>query len=341
MKESIKKELDAIVDEVVNTMSSYPSVGFLAGTSGALLLLWYYNKYIDRSYQAKIDKLENQCIQDIFEGKFKDMSYCNGLSGILSVFNHLEEEKLSAISIKDIDNVSIPYLWRHIQHLMDEKKYDFLYGVMGIIQPFFFFNKGHDYIHQVLKRIYNSVEKKGDIISFPFNNYFTNEKEENLSISHGLVSVINFIIKAFKYKIDIEICNDLLEGLIKYIKKQKIDHIKYNAYYPNFAIKDQPIRASRLGWCYGDLSIALMYWEAGKVKKNPSWKQEAIEILDFATNRLDLEQNQIQDACICHGTSGIAMIFNRMFYETNFQRYKDARDYWIQKNVGIWSSKGG
>ncbi len=204
--------------------------------------------------------------------------------------------------------------YRHIQNLMIEEKYDFPYGVTGIIQPFFFFYGGEVYIHQVINTIFKSVQTNGSIISYPFRNIFSNEKEANLSISHGLVSVVDFIIKAYKRGIDQEMCRVLLEGFINYFLSQKIDSTTYNSCYPNLAKENHLIQSSRLGWCYGDLSIALMYWEAGKALGNQLWKKEAIDILDFAITRLDLKQNQVRDACICHGTSGIALIFNRIIF---------------------------
>lgn len=315
--------------------------GLLTGDSGILLLLHYYSKWGDKSFDKELEELETNCINSISEGEFSiNGGYCSGLSGILEVFNHLNEQKLSEISTSDADEIFMSYLWRKIKIMMAEEKYDFLYGLIGMIQPFFHFRGGEQYIYEVIDEIYNSAEKNGDIISFPFRNIFTSEKESNLSISHGVVSVVNFIIKAYNQGINKDVCRVLIYGLLSYFLTQKIDRTQYNSCYPNVAIDNRKVSSSRLGWCYGDLSIALMFWEAAKAIDNQSWKNEAINIFDFACTRRDLEKNLVTNAYICHGTSGIALIFNRIYRETKFQRYKDARDYWVSKTLALGEKEG-
>ncbi len=47
------------------------------------------------------------------------------------------------------------------------------------------------------------------------------------------------------------------------------------------------------------------------------------------------------DACFCHGTSGIAHIFNRMWRETGMPECKDAAAYWIGQTLSLAKFEDG
>jgi lantibiotic biosynthesis protein len=99
--------------------------------------------------------------------------------------------------------------------------------------------------------------------------------------------------------------------------------------------------SSRLGWCYGDPGIASSIWQAGKALKNEEWKNEAIEIMLHASLRKELKINGVMDAGICHGTAGIAHIFNRFYWETKMPVFKEAANYWIEETLKMAYHKDG
>lgn len=43
--------------------------------------------------------------------------------------------------------------------------------------------------------------------------------------------------------------------------------------------------------------------------------------------------NGIIDGGLCHGSSGIARIFSRMFHNTKIKEFKDTSDYWIKQTL--------
>jgi len=54
-----------------------------------------------------------------------------------------------------------------------------------------------------------------------------------------------------------------------------------------------------------------------------------------ASQRRDLKDNYVMDACFCHGTSGIAHVFNRMWRETGMDECKHAAAYWIEQTLDM------
>mgnify|MGYP000993101183 CR=1 FL=1 len=47
------------------------------------------------------------------------------------------------------------------------------------------------------------------------------------------------------------------------------------------------------------------------------------------------------DAGICHGSAGVAHIFNKMAHYTNNVIFKEAADYWIKKTLEFAHHKDG
>jgi lantibiotic modifying enzyme len=98
---------------------------------------------------------------------------------------------------------------------------------------------------------------------------------------------------------------------------------------------------SRLGWCYGDLGIALTFWQVGKLLDYPKFKTEALEIMRHACNRKDLQKNAVNDCGLCHGSAGIAHIFRRFYWESNDASFKTAADYWTQVTLDMATHEDG
>jgi len=88
---------------------------------------------------------------------------------------------------------------------------------------------------------------------------------------------------------------------------------------------------SRLAWCYGDLGIASALFFASKATSNKEWEEKAIEILKYSTKRLDLTENSVSDAALCHGTAGIAHIYGRIYNYTKIIDFQHSAEYWFNE----------
>lgn len=90
-----------------------------------------------------------------------------------------------------------------------------------------------------------------------------------------------------------------------------------------------------MAWCYGDLGIGMAIWQSGKILKNEEYKKAGLRILMESTKRRNLKEEGVLDAGLCHGSSGISMIFRRMYIETQQREFADAWDYWIEKTLNF------
>lgn len=65
------------------------------------------------------------------------------------------------------------------------------------------------------------------------------------------------------------------------------------------------------------LGLVWPYGQSGKILKNEEYKKAGLRILMESTKRRNLKEEGVLDAGLCHGSSGISMIFRRMYIELN------------------------
>jgi lantibiotic modifying enzyme len=73
--------------------------------------------------------------------------------------------------------------------------------------------------------------------------------------------------------------------------------------------------------------------QAGKIFNNESWKDEAIGILLKTTEIREWSEAKVLDAGLCHGTSGIAHIYNRAYKYTGIEKFKVSAIYWFEQTL--------
>jgi hypothetical protein len=89
---------------------------------------------------------------------------------------------------------------------------------------------------------------------------------------------------------------------------------------------------SRLGWCYGDLCVGLAMLKAARALKRNDWQTEALGIFDAAASR-SYESTGVIDAQFCHGSSGLAHLFNRIAHATGEERFRSTARAWIERTL--------
>jgi hypothetical protein len=57
--------------------------------------------------------------------------------------------------------------------------------------------------------------------------------------------------------------------------------------------------------------------------------------------RKTLNESMINDAGVCHGSAGVAHIFNRMWSITNDKKFRQATDFWIKQTLEFGTKING
>ncbi|WP_347219350.1 lanthionine synthetase LanC family protein [Chryseobacterium sp.] len=328
-----------IVHEIAERIASdrdRNNYGLLTGYIGHMIFLSEYSK-IQPEYSKVVNDYIDHFYSDIEQGIISS-SYSRGISGIclgIGYVHHHHKKPFDFVS-KSIDE----YLSDEVDEYLSTQNFDFLHGALGI--GFYFIERAKEGNKIALKALKNILKKlneskisndKGEITFLNFN------KVSDISLSHGLSAILLFLCKLIE--IDFpgkNIAHDLSIQIIRYILSQKIDRQLYGSQFPYTSIENS-VKGSRLAWCYGDLGICMALLKASEIIKNQELYQEALEILLYNTQRKDLTKNLVQDSAICHGTSGISLIYHVLNQKYKISEFGECEQFWLHKTVELYHKK--
>lgn len=353
MKERIKEQIDLISESLFFSEKSNSDLSLFCGKTGYSLFR-INQKLISGSHEDALTFIQNYFdeIFSTFQNR-KQMqggyNLCLGYSGVIWYYSYLTN--LGLVEPGNLDYMENQLLNSSLSDL-ERGEFDYLHYSLGLalaISGRSDYDKLKlDYFDNVIETLYRNKRDYDTGVAWVLNPDSNNPnafdfKTVNLSLAHGLPSVICVLSKLVIIKPDNPKAKYLLENSVNFLLSKKSRKSNNISLYPVNCYEDGATMEgfSRLGWCYGDLGIAIAFWNAGKTLNRSDLKEEAIELLIHSSNRLDLKQNAIKDACLCHGTSGVAHIYNRFFKETKLKEFDDARWYWAEETLKMAKYKDG
>jgi hypothetical protein len=326
-------------------------IGLLSGKTGIAIFWQYYSLYLnnDANYTNIISKTFEEVFDGISEGN-NYHTFCNGIAGVGWAIEHFVQNKYMDNDSNEILEEIDPYLAdKMIYDLEKENNYDFLHGAIGI--GIYFLNhllnlKSKEYLVQLIDVLGSqSIEENDGSLKWKSVVLDINEQPIyvfNLSLSHGMASIVAFLAKAYSKDINRAKSKYLLEGVIKYLLKNRLDAKIYNSSFRSWiGENNEEINGSRLAWCYGDLGIAAAIYQAGVALNRQDWINIAIEVLLRTSSRRDLLKETVIDAGLCHGTAGIAHIYNRMYLCTGIEKFKETSSFWMEETLNMAKFEDG
>ncbi len=338
----LKRQLESKTTEIAEALLKIPiqdieSISLMSGRTGIALFLFYYARYSgDKKCNHQAQLLISSIFDEINSGKTY-YTFAGGLAGIGWTINHLNQYKLFETynddPLYDIDQ----FLYNMMMMEIRSGNYDYLHGALGI--GVCFLKVLNEKRNRSLKKLTIELEKNscktanGGICWSSAMTSDTDQRGYNLGLSHGIASIIAFLTKVFLSNIEIQRTSELLSGAVSFLFQHIQDPAKNLSYFPNWVEKKSSPGSSRLAWCYGDLGIASAIFAAAKATSNKDWEEKAIEILKYSTSRIDLKENAVTDAALCHGTAGIAHIYNRLHNYTKIIDFQGSAEYWFDESL--------
>jgi lantibiotic modifying enzyme len=340
-----KERADQVLNSIADTLYSYDfnqvGIGLMGGKAGIALFMYYYYRYTNN--EKYLDKA-NEYIESDFEqinNGFSFGTHAGGISGILYALSIIKEEGFVDID-KELFQEFDTYLSDSITNCFKNNNYDFLHGALGY--GIFFLRYPELYIDNLEKAFDNLKDMATDFkengVAWHSVNSHANFEGYNLSLSHGLSSIIHFLAKLYEHDICKDRVYNLLKEAVKYLfyNLQPVDEI--GSYFP--AWSDPGVYEwSRMAWCYGDMGIAASLWQVGYITGNDEWREKAEEVLLFSANRRDVMKELVRDAGLCHGSAGLALMFHRMYNYTQRIEFKETAEYWVDVTFKFSNSEDG
>jgi lantibiotic modifying enzyme len=329
-----------------NTEKLENSIGLMGGKVGVALFFFYYAQL---TMEEKYVEYAHELITEIFDIINKEScvhTFAGGLAGVGWMMEHLVQNDFVEADTDEILQDLDPFLHKSMVYDIENGNYDFLHGAVG--KGTYFLERlskkeSKDYLIELVDLLDKiSLAKSGGKIAWEsILDHDKGTKGYNLSLSHGISSIIVFLAKVLEKGISLEKVSRLLDGAVNYILSHKLDTKKYHSHFPSWISEESPSGASRLAWCYGDLGIGNALWQAGQAAGNKEWEEKSLDTLLHSTGRRDLKQNAVIDVGLCHGAAGITHIYNRMYHATGRNVFRESTLYWLDHTLKMATYKDG
>ncbi|MEM9859538.1 MAG: lanthionine synthetase C family protein [Bacteroidota bacterium] len=348
MKTLILEKLIQIESELSRYKGSRLSL--YGGTTG--IAMFYANLYEltgDSSYLEKCESLIVFTIEKLSKVEISHR-FSDGISGIAWGIDYLINKEFIEDDGEDIFELLDDYIYDSARLDLKVGNYDFLHGGMGAVLyalQRLKSNKSMSFLKDFINEI--SRIKEEDRFGFKWEDpFFLKEKYSysktyNLGMAHGIPSILEVLRRIYSKHLFEEETSRLVHGGLSWIEHCKLNTPESPSIYPNCVLDKigQSDGPSRMAWCYGDLSLAILFWKCGETYKKENWKHEGMNLMTNSVKRSDPLQNKYYDAGICHGTAGIAHLFKRFHNATQRNEFNQRSIFWINETLNQSRHKSG
>jgi lantibiotic modifying enzyme len=328
--------------------------GLLSGYCGSALFYGYYYRLTGK--QKHLNSLNRIITKTIKTLAKKELMYshCSGIAGIAWCIQHLIKNNfISQDEGEDIFEIVDELLFEIMKRELGEGHYDFLHEGLGII--LYFLDRLPDAkVQSYLAEAVNQLEKASvtNETGIAWRDYFTEKSKAhsqsatyNLGLAHGIPAILSVLSIMYEKGIAITKTLPLIESGVKWLLTNKNElEDGCVSLYPTMVTdnnKAAGTKQSRLGWCYGDLSIAITLSNIGMRLRNDAYKQEACSIFQHTLKYRNCENGGIADACLCHGSMGVSHIYRRAYIATGDDLFLKGAEQWLQESLDMATWKDG
>jgi lantibiotic modifying enzyme len=313
----IESQIDKLIHQTIKP-------GLLDGKCGIAifyLYLWLYtknNRFKKKAIEVLEDAIDNINLDTI------NFSLSSGLIGIAWTVEHFKNNRLidwgGADVLDDLESTCL----KVALNLIENENFDYLHGGLGY--GIYCLEKPSSkerciILSQIAKVVIGKsvVTNIGRTWEAKFNKRIRNSVEFNLGVSHGIPAIIYFLAKVQTTTNDEKIVCES----VKWLK---------NMFYKENTISKVPERiingikspvTSKLAWCYGDLGVstALLNTKSCKIIDT-----DFLNVALNTINRIHYDDLYNMEIGICHGVSGLAFMYNKLYLLTNISDFKFAAD---------------
>lgn len=318
----------------------------LSGHGGVALFYGHYYQLTNDPKYLKICRRTLKKILKLIETEQVSNNFVYGLAGIGWLVQQLIDMRIinaENFNLVDFDNHLINYAILEL----NSGNYDYFFGGLGV--GIYFINRPVEFSTEALKRIVDTLyetatfDNNGVYWLDNFSPQFdTKDKRSRINFgkAHGMSSIIYFLSKVFEMGISLDKTECLLRGSIEFIKSKNINGI--SSFFPDFYFLDKSNSGySRLAWCYGDLSILSSFFIASKALNDESLFEYSQRLALLTSKRTGSRDTSINDGGICHGYSGVSLIYKKFYDYTNNRIFLEVSNYWYEELLREIDKSGG
>jgi hypothetical protein len=317
-------------------------ISLLAGDGGTVVIQALLYKSTSKiAFRKALEINISLLCRDIQRNTYnKYPTFCNGLAGFGWLLIYLQNIQLLDIDqhsfFEDIDN----YLSEKFDEKLGQGDWDILHGALGIC--LFFLKRGKDvYAEKAINYLKKHKIQFDNAFVWPRLDQRTeDEYYYDFGLAHGNVSIIYFLTKCYECNILPTECLALISGCLNLYFNNIQDEKSVGSYFGNLiAVEKYPSEIagdfSRLAWCYGDLGILFTLYKTCMKTSRFAEMNQLEAMLIATTKRRSYKETQVKDAGICHGTTGVSIIYRCLHEYTGKKVFLEAYLFWQEMTLKV------
>ncbi|MGB3342807.1 MAG: lanthionine synthetase LanC family protein [Aequorivita sp.] len=319
---------------------------FFEGILGVVYYLSTINSILkDEAFNEKIADLINIVFNRVSSGDYLISRYSNlsyGLSGLGYVIHDLVEKgMLDEVHLEPFIDIDL-LIYKSALKDIESGNFDFMNGVPGVL--FYFNAKNSNYRDEIIDKMYAKLET----VKYPFYNHISElyNKGINFGIAHGLVGLLLVLANIYEEGNQTDHVKQLMEHCIKIILESQVEstvngkkiYYPYNLYYNETGeLINQS--TTRLAWCSGDLAVSLALCKIGTLLEKKDCLELSDQLGQSCVQRRTLPETGIHLPIFCHGSSGAACMYKKLYELTSKEHYLTEYNYWFTQTLEYLEDK--
>jgi lantibiotic biosynthesis protein len=322
------------------------------GAAGAALFFAYYAETDGASRaNALSHSWLSYALRDVLKSP-NDLRLYAGATGVAWVISHLDRLHVRLVTKHDLPSEMDRTLLARLVGRPRSSQFDLVSGLVGhAVYALERLNNpaGPAMLNAIINRLSECAITRPEGITWWADPEPQAEERPmrpqqfNLGLAHGIPGAIAALSDVYRLEIGGLKARYLLRDAVNWLLAQRNDDSTmstFDALTPAYASTSMRRGGSRLAWCYGDLGISIALYRAALALKEPHLAQQAVAIARRAAQR-SLENSGVRDACLCHGSAGVAHLFNRLYQATGESAFLDAGRTWLRRTLQFYHPNHG
>lgn len=277
----------------------------------------------------------------IYNGEFSTLSSFSGITYISFIIRELRgnipelQRLFNTLELLQSETLSYYLNLPEDSVFYEQNGFELIQGMSGVLKYYLDSDNDHNEIIDKIVLLFVQHLKPKMIMGYPTpvchyypsvyeKKYMTEEAPNgcvNYSVSHGMGGPLTILSLAYKGTSNTEKVMKIIDSIIdEYMKSYYyVDNI---IYWPGRITFEQYIGKekcsygkSRMSWCYGSIGILNSLYIAAKEKSDKELKEFCVNELKKIAS-MDVKDYLLASPIVCHGLSGVALIFKKIFQET-------------------------
>ncbi|MFQ5601217.1 MAG: lanthionine synthetase C family protein [Candidatus Krumholzibacteriia bacterium] len=306
------------------------------GSAGLAVLYAYLAEAFAADTFERLARAYWQSSIDALAGMPTTPSLYSGFTGIAWVTAHLDGRLLEtggADLHEEVEEALLAHLrqspWPHHYDLVDGLTGYGVYALERLPHP-----RAERCLEQVVLQLERLSRRSADGVAWftepalmlPDHRVLYPDGCYDLGLAHGIPGVIALLGMSSARGIG---PRALLEDAVRWLLAHRVVSASDGGFGSWLTAGGEPI-GHRLGWCYGDPGVAAALLVASRAAG--IGPQTGLEIAVHAA-ALAPERAGVAGSGLCHGTAGLAHLFNRMHHATGERCLAEAARFWFERTL--------